>query len=957
MALIRRQSTALPRTPTHRLLSPISCQSRSCYATYGPPPTPPNKSEDRTRKPANIKSRKTDANRGAKSTVEAAENESEKDLKDASTKEPTGLEAQMLEWARREMRKPGERAEWLREFKPLTEEETDVVSDMIPHGLFREFSRTVGVHPDFAVLLRAMRSWSIPPVVRTFRGVRHTMYAYSDCVEYLNQQEQRSPGLDQVKMARKRDEELNDRKDGEEEGEKKPQAKEKKEDTSPDLHGKEAKSSSGKGSEPPKFGQGEEGETEGPDGSGPGKGQFRGITMTDVLVGAIVWFIIWPLVDGMLFGESREITWQEVRRMFLDKGLVERFIVQEGTVVVQLNKEATAAVYQGNEGIQPNTQYFFTIGSVEGFENRLDEAQNDLGIPPSQRIPVKYGGKSPWLTLLLGFGPTLLLIGLLVYSTRQIGGRGGNQMFGFGKSTAKKFNHESAVKVKFTDVAGMDEAKMEIMEFVSFLKTPEKFRKLGAKIPRGAILAGPPGTGKTLLAKATAGECQVPFFSVSGSEFVEMFVGVGPSRVRDLFATARKNAPCIIFIDEIDAIGRARFNRVSGGNDEREATLNQILTEMDGFNTTEQVVVLAGTNRADVLDQALLRPGRFDRHIFVDRPTQKGREDIFRVHLQKIVTADDKEKLLGRLATLTPGFSGADIAHVVNEAALIGTYRHVMKALVPTEQLANPLSAARYNADAVLVSHFEQAIERTIAGLEKKSLVLRPEEKKTVAYHEAGHAICGWFLKDADPLLKVSIIPRGQGALGYAQYLPQDAYLMSTSQLMDRMAMTLGGRVSEELHFDVVTTGASDDFKKVTRLATNMVTQWGMSEKVGPIHFDDDEQKVQKPFAEETGRTIDAEVRRIVDEAYKMSKDLLTARKREVGLVAEELLKKEMLTRDDLVRILGPRPFSDNHQAFEKYFGGDQQFEQGKGKEGGGKKEALPPSFPPEETDTPPSTS
>ena len=421
--------------------------------------------------------------------------------------------------------------------------------------------------------------------------------------------------------------------------------------------------------------KGESGKGEESEGSGSGfQKKFGPFSVNDMIIAAVVWFVISPFVEKFIWGDTREITWQEVQRTFLDKGLVERFIVYENRVEVQLNKEAMKAMYQGNQSVDPNVQYFFTIGSVDSFEKRLDAAQDDLGIPTSERIPVKYGTQSPWLNLLLAFGPTLLLVGLLIYSTKQLGGRAGNQMFGFGKSKAKQFNHETAIKTKFSDVAGMDEAKVEIMEFVSFLKSPEKFRRLGAKIPRGAILAGPPGTGKTLLAKATAGECEVPFFSVSGSEFVEMFVGVGPSRVRDLFANARKNTPCIIFIDEIDAIGRARQDNKAGGggNDEREATLNQILTEMDGFNTTDQIVVLAGTNRADILDKALMRPGRFDRHIFIDRPTQKGREAIFQVHLKKIVTKEDKEHLVGRLATLTPGFSGADIAHVTNEAALIG---------------------------------------------------------------------------------------------------------------------------------------------------------------------------------------------------------------------------------------------------------------------------------------------
>ncbi|KAJ0163953.1 Mitochondrial respiratory chain complexes assembly protein YTA12 [Colletotrichum tanaceti] len=665
-------------------------------------------------------------------------------------------------------------------------------------------------------------------------------------------------------------------------------------------------------------------ENEGGPGGLGGKKWIFGIFGTgDLIVASLVWIVVYPFFESMIFGQEKEITWQELRRSFLDKGLVNKFVVikNPGRVRVELNREGVQSVYGGNEGINPDIHYYFSIGSVEMFERQLEEAQRELGIPAAERIPVSYASEGGFMPLVYAFGPTLLLVGLLYYTTKQMGGRGGNQMFGFGKSKAKRFNHETAIKVKFSDVAGMDEAKTEIMEFVSFLKTPERFERLGAKIPRGAILAGPPGTGKTLLAKATAGESGVPFFSVSGSEFVEMFVGVGPSRVRDLFATARKNAPCIIFIDEIDAIGRSRQegNRM-GGNDEREATLNQILTEMDGFNTQEQVVVLAGTNRADILDKALMRPGRFDRHIFIDRPTMKGRQDIFKVHLGKVVTKEDMEHLTGRLATLTPGFSGADIANAVNEAALI---------------------AARASADSVEMIHFEQAIERVIGGLERKSLVLNPQEKKTVAYHEAGHAICGWFLKNADPLLKVSIIPRGQGALGYAQYLPQgDAYLMTVEQLMDRMAMTLGGRISEELHFPTVTTGASDDFRKVTHMARKMVTQWGMSEKVGPLHFDDDPNTLQKPFAEATAQAIDGEVHRIVEEAYKQCRDLLTEKKAEVGIVAEELLKKEMLTRDDLVRLLGPRPFGDNHE-FEKYFGGQGQ-------------KSAPPPFPAEEIDNPP---
>ncbi|KKY28239.1 putative cell division protease ftsh [Diplodia seriata] len=672
---------------------------------------------------------------------------------------------------------------------------------------------------------------------------------------------------------------------------------------------------------------------------GTGQPSFADINVDlgSVLMSTFIAYLLYRLVVP---GESsKEITWQEFRSTFLDKGLVEKVVVVSGQRArVYLHREAVGSVYPDSPASNENFHYYFTLGSVESFERKMDEAQKELGIPSGERIPVAYSDEVPWIATILSFGPTLLVIGSIFFLTRRAGqgGGGSSGIFGMGRSRAKKFNHETDIKVKFADVAGMDEAKQEIMEFVSFLKEPGIYQKLGAKIPRGAILSGPPGTGKTLLAKATAGESGVPFFSVSGSEFVEMFVGVGPSRVRDLFATARKSTPCIIFIDEIDAIGKSRAKQsFGGGNDERESTLNQILTEMDGFNTSEQVVVLAGTNRPDVLDKALMRPGRFDRHIGIDRPTMEGRKQIFNVHLKKIVTKEDIDFLTGRLAALTPGFAGADIANCVNEAALI---------------------AARFQAEHVEMKHFEQAIERVIGGLEKKSMVLSPEDKKTVAYHEAGHAICGWYFKYADPLLKVSIIPRGSGALGYAQYLPTgDTYLMNVNQLVDRMAMALGGRVSEELHFETVTSGASDDFNKVTRMATAMVTKWGMSSKIGYLYFEDDTQsQLHKPFSEETAKNIDSEVRRIVDEAYKQCKDLLVEKKHEVGLVAEELLKKEMLGRDDLERVLGPRPFGDPKD-FTKYFGsrGDREGAgpgsvpgpTSIGKEDGGAPE--PPKMPP----------
>jgi len=484
----------------------------------------------------------------------------------------------------------------------------------------------------------------------------------------------------------------------------------------------------------------------------PGGNPQNGFNANQLAILATSAAIVWALSSSSS-PSSREITWQEFRTAFLDKGLVDKLIVANRQKVrIKLHTNATGTMYPA--AALSGGDYYFSIGSVEAFERKLDEAQAELGIPSHERIPVAYHDEISAVGALLNFAPTILFAGLLLWMSRRAGSGGGagGGIFNIGKSRAKMFNKDTDVKVKFKDVAGMDEAKEEIMEFVSFLKNPAKYERLGAKIPRGAILSGPPGTGKTLLAKATAGEASVPFLSVSGSEFVEMFVGVGSSRVRDLFASAKKNAPCIIFIDEIDAIGKSRGKGNSmGGNDERESTLNQLLVEMDGFSTTEYVVVLAGTNRPDVLDPALLRPGRFDRHIGIDRPDVSGRKGIFQVHLRPLRLSDklpEFEAFSHKLAVLTPGFSGADIANVCNEAAL---------------------HAARRSSDYVEERDFESAIERVIAGLERKSRVLSPEEKKTVAYHEAGHAVCGWYLEHADPLLKVSIIPRGIGALGYAQ--------------------------------------------------------------------------------------------------------------------------------------------------------------------------------------------
>ncbi|WFD33155.1 Mitochondrial inner membrane m-AAA protease component [Malassezia sp. CBS 17886] len=605
---------------------------------------------------------------------------------------------------------------------------------------------------------------------------------------------------------------------------------------------------------------------------------------------------------------SHEITWQEFRSAFLDKGLVDRLVVvNRSRVNVYLHSNATGGVQQGlgMGGAQP--QYWFSVGSVEAFERHLDDAQRDLHVPPSERIPVAYHESISMASTLLHFAPTLILAGLLFYLTRRAagggmgggGGGGPGGIFGIGRSRAKLFNQETEVRVRFKNVAGMDEAKEEIMEFVSFLKNPGRYERLGAKIPRGAILSGPPGTGKTLVAKATAGEAGVPFLSVSGSEFVEMFVGVGPSRVRDMFANAKKMAPCIIFVDEIDAIGKSRGKGGNfGGNDERESTLNELLVQMDGFGTNEHVVVLAGTNRPDVLDPALLRPGRFDRHIAIDRPDISGRKDIFLVHLKplRLDGRVDRDLLSEKLSTLTPGFSGADIANVCNEAALI---------------------AARAEAPSIHEQHFDLAIERVIAGLERKSRVLSPEEKTTVAYHEAGHAICGWFLEHADPLLKVSIIPRGVGALGYAQYLPKERYLFSTEQLLDRMCMTLGGRVAEEIFFGRITTGAQDDLSKITRMAFEICASYGMNDALGPVSYRSDQESMHKPYSERTGEMLDEQVRKMVTEAHTRTTELLTKHRDNVEKVAKLLLEREVITREDMMNLLGKRPFQSADEADE----------------------------------------
>lgn len=545
-------------------------------------------------------------------------------------------------------------------------------------------------------------------------------------------------------------------------------------------------------------------------------------------------------------------------------------------------------------GINTGPHYNFEIVGPDRFMEKLEAVNKELPKP----IPFYSETQSSWFDSIGLFLPLILIIVIWIFIMRRVGGGGGGaggQIFNIGKSKATLFDN-TKVNVTFKDVAGLDEAKEEVMEVVDFLKNPKKYTALGGKIPKGALLVGPPGTGKTLMAKAVAGEAQVPFFSISGSDFVEMFVGVGASRVRDLFKQAREKAPCIIFIDEIDAIGRARGKNLVQGNDERENTLNQLLVEMDGFGTDSGVIILAATNRPDVLDSALLRPGRFDRQITVDKPDLVGREQIFNVHLKGITLSKDVDAK--KLAAQTPGFAGAEIANVCNEAALI---------------------AARRNKTSVEMQDFNEAVDRVIGGLEKKNKLISPEEKKVVAYHEAGHALCGWFLRHADPLVKVSIVPRGVAALGYAQYLPKEQYLYSTEQLMDSMTMTLGGRAAEEIIFGRITTGAQNDLERVTKMAYSMITIYGMNERVGNLSFNDPqgEYNFKKPYSEDTAKVIDEEVKKLIDSAYERAKALLKEKGQYLESVAQELLEKEIIYKDDLERLIGKRAFDEAGNTIE----------------------------------------
>ena len=614
------------------------------------------------------------------------------------------------------------------------------------------------------------------------------------------------------------------------------------------------------------------------------------------IYGAIALFIVGWSLFSTENSDPVKSDWSVVEPL-VERGEVERIrVVNRETAEVFLKKEAAEKYRNEDEGAlkrlpATGAHLYFTIPSVDSFREDLKAAEEAL--PAEQHAVVVYENeKGDWLNILGSILPWVLIIGFWFFLKRSmargIGGGGGNGIMNVGKARAQVFDKENKKPVTFKDVAGLEEAKGEIMEIVDFLKHADKYRELGAKIPKGALLVGPPGTGKTLLAKAVAGEANVPFLSISGSDFVEMFVGVGASRVRDLFEQAKQKAPCILFIDEIDAIGRARGKNAGfSGNDERENTLNQLLTEMDGFQTNAGVIVLAATNRADILDKALMRAGRFDRQIEVGLPDIKEREAIFEVHLRPLKL----DPMLDRafLARQTPGFSGADIANVCNEAALI---------------------AARHEKKFIAKEDFLAAIDRIIGGLERKNKIITDNEKRKIAYHEAGHATVSWLLKHASPLIKVTIIPRGK-ALGAAWYLPEERQITTREQLMDEMASTLGGRVSEQLTFGEISTGALNDLERVTKQAYAMVAYYGMSEKVGNLSFYDStgqsDMAFTKPYSNETAEAIDKEARALIDEAYRMAEEVLTEHREGLQALAELLLEREVIFTEDVERILGKR--------------------------------------------------
>ncbi|HAQ64841.1 MAG TPA: hypothetical protein DCR43_03160 [Bacteroidales bacterium] len=590
---------------------------------------------------------------------------------------------------------------------------------------------------------------------------------------------------------------------------------------------------------------------------------------------------------------AKKTTWFELKR-YIEQGKVQKIILENKEVArVTLKADSTAKKKPSSHfgSTSKANELEYQIGSIESFEKNLDEAQKNL--TPAQRVYPDYVTRRNWGGEILSYIlPLLILIGIWFFLMRMMSrGGGGGQIFNIGKSKAQLFDKDTQVNVNFSDVAGLEEAKIEIMEIVDFLKNPKKYTELGGKIPKGALLVGPPGTGKTLLAKAVAGEAKVPFFSLSGSDFVEMFVGVGASRVRDLFKQAKEKAPCIIFIDEIDAIGRARGkNPMTGSNDERENTLNQLLTEMDGFTTNSGVIILAATNRADILDRALLRAGRFDRQIHVELPDLEERRAIFKVHL-KPIKIDETQVDVDLLSRQTPGFSGADIANVCNEAALI---------------------AARGNKSLVEKKDFLDAIDRIVGGLEKRSKIITVGEKRVIAFHEAGHAAVSWLLRYAHPLIKVTIVPRGK-ALGAAWYLPEERQITTFEQMFDEMAATLGGRASEQVNFGQISTGALNDLERVTKQAYNMVVYFGLNDKIGNISYYDStgqmEYSFQKPYSEKTAVVIDEEISRLVEKAYVTAVSILTEYKNKVEQLANVLLEKEVIFREDLEAIFGPRPF------------------------------------------------
>lgn len=580
---------------------------------------------------------------------------------------------------------------------------------------------------------------------------------------------------------------------------------------------------------------------------------------------------------------------------YLDKSQVDKVVFNNTKATVFLKK--TALIDKAHEKVKNdvlgklNTKgphYFFEIGDLKTFQENLQKASNEGKLSEYEKEPESMWGEL--ISLLL---PIVILVGLWIFMMRRMSGGtggGGGQIFNIGKSKAKLFDEKNDVRVTFENVAGLEGAKEEIQEIVEFLKNPEKYTSIGGKIPKGALLVGPPGTGKTLLAKAVAGEAKVPFFSLSGSDFVEMFVGVGASRVRDLFKQAKEKSPSIIFIDEIDAVGRARGkNNMTGANDERENTLNQLLTEMDGFGTNSNVIVLAATNRADVLDKALLRAGRFDRQIYVDLPDIRERKEIFEVHLKPLKKSEELDTEF--LAKQTPGFSGADIANVCNEAALI---------------------AARKDKKAVDKQDFLDAVDRIVGGLEKKNKIVTPEEKRAIAIHEAGHATVSWMLEHAAPLVKVTIVPRGQ-SLGAAWYLPEERLIVRPEQMLDEMCATMGGRAAEKVIFNKISTGALSDLEKVTRQARAMVTIYGLNDKLGNITYYDStgqsDYNFSKPYSEETAKVIDTEISKLIEEQYDRAIHLLETNKEKLVQLADILIEKEVIFKDDLENIFGKRPF------------------------------------------------